>query len=439
MNALRHRRNQRAGEIAINVVTMLLCRRATTRLAPRFSGQLRRLSASSTPGQYTTSDVAERVAQRVAERKEWPTWKEPTLAGILKFGSMPDPPLPSAAELDVEFPVKPPDFERLANPPVGEIQLTWFGHATVLCQFNGVNIIADPVFSDRCSPFQWSGPRRFRQPPCSLNDLKQHGIPIDVCLISHNHYDHLDYNSVRDLARDFDPHFVVPLGLRRWFESRLLALYPAGGGFMHGRGHKISEVDWWDEVATIPMPVQPAPAAERDADNNGGEESQPQPKLDEPRYMPLKFTAVPMQHWSNRLGWDIDKTLWCGYVVESTTTTTTTTSDSNSSSSVRPQRFLFTGDTGWFDGLKLMPERFPGGFEWAAIPIGAYTPRDFLRPQHMNPEEGVRMYQAVGAEKAMPIHWGTFMLTKEDVLEPRKQLIVRHVVVCVCVCVLRES
>ena len=113
-----------------------------------------------------------------------------------------------------------------------------------------------------------------------------------------------------------------------------------------------------------------------------------------------------MQHWSSRKGWDRDRTLWCGYVLE----------EENSG------RAIFAGDTGWFDGVQLIGEEY-GPFDLALLPIGAYTPQEFMKPQHVNPAQAVEMMRALKAHNALPIHWGTFQLTSEHYLEPRDWLL----------------
>ena len=112
-----------------------------------------------------------------------------------------------------------------------------------------------------------------------------------------------------------------------------------------------------------------------------------------------------MRHWSNRNG-DRDKTLWCGYSVKG--------SNNN--------KFLFPGDTAWFDQLEQIGKQY-GPFDLAALPIGAYEPRDFMKHNHIDPEHAVRMKDAIRAKAAVPIHWGTFPLTTEPVLEPRELLV----------------
>ena len=291
---------------------------------------------------------------------------------------------PSQKQLDTYFPVLSMDWDKLQQQQQhaqsnNSIQITWLGHASLLVQMGGLNILTDPVWSDRCSPAQWFGPKRYRAPPCSLAELCQ-TINIDVVLISHNHYDHLDRTTVREIAKLApQAQFVVPLGLQQWLRNNVESQL------------NIFELDW-HETSQILSASSSSSNAEHSSD----------------RTRAVRVTALPMRHWSNRTG-DRDKTLWCGYRVQTT--------DEPAKS------FLFPGDTAWFDGLKdMIGERY-GPFDVAALPIGAYEPRDFMRHAHMNVDEAVAMKEAIRARHAVPIHWGTFPLTIEPVMEPREKLV----------------
>jgi L-ascorbate metabolism protein UlaG (beta-lactamase superfamily) len=237
---------------------------------------------------------------------------------------------------------------------VSEATLTWIGHATLLLQLNGINILTDPNFSERASPLSFVGPKRQVGLPLSIADLPH----IDIVVISHNHYDHLDRDTVKQLNAQPGgaPQFFVPLGLKAWF---------------NGEGiDNISELDWWDR------------RTERG----------------------LMIHSVPVQHWSARGPADRNKTLWCGWVIEAPNL-----------------RFFFAGDTGYSQDFRDIGRRF-GGFDLAALPIGAYEPRWFMQTQHINPEEAVRIHQDLHARYSVGIHWGTFVLTDEPLDEPPKKL-----------------
>jgi len=260
--------------------------------------------------------------------------------------------LPRIPEDGWHFPVDTPDLAYLrANR--GDRTITWIGHATVLLQLDGVNILTDPHFTERASPVSFAGPKRWVQPAIALADLPH----IDVVVISHNHYDHLDDGTVRALARQAGgpPRFYVPIGLAPWFAERGIAAV---------------EMDWWDR-------------------RDDG---------------PLAIHFVPAQHWSARTWWDRNRTLWGGFVVDA-----------------RDFRFLFIGDTGYSADFRDIGARF-GDFDLAAIPIGAYEPRWFMSPQHVDPDEAVRIHRDVHARQSLAVHWGTFLLTDEPLDEPPRKL-----------------
>jgi len=233
--------------------------------------------------------------------------------------------------------------------------LTWIGHATLLLQIGGRNILTDPVFSDRASPVQWVGPKRVVPPGMPLDDLPQ----IDIVVISHDHYDALDEGSVRKIhERDTEgrTQFFVPLGFRSWFEKRGI--------------HRVVELDWWDC---------------RKADG-------------------LEITAVPVQHWSKRGLLFDNKRLWAGWAIRAP-----------------GFNFLFCGDSGYAPLFREIGRRL-GPFDLAAIPIGAYEPRWFMRDFHLNPEEAVQVHVDLRSKRSIGIHWGTFILTDEPLDEPPERL-----------------
>jgi N-acyl-phosphatidylethanolamine-hydrolysing phospholipase D len=331
----------------------------------------------------SNEEIARLVQQRVRERDSWLVDGEPPerIAGLADFGNFflevfpkyalhKDPPQDF---LDEHFPLKPiEDWNHLQNPPVDKIQLTWLGHASVLMQVQGCNVVTDPVFSQRCAPTQWSGPKRVRQPPCGVRDLFTK-LMVDVVLISHNHYDHLDYDTVREIHRHSPATaFVVPLGIREWFHKNVSS------------NTIVYELDWNEHV-------------DYSYSTDNGRQT-------------LRIISVPMRHWGSRYGIDRDTTLWCGYSL------------ATQSARQMPKRILFPGDTAWFDDMdKLVGEPY-GPHDVAAIPIGAYEPRNFMKHNHVNVEEAVRMKDALHAKAAVPIHWGTFSLTVEPFLEPKEVL-----------------
>ena len=233
--------------------------------------------------------------------------------------------------------------------------LTWIGHATVLLQLKGKNILTDPHYSERASPVRWAGPKRVIGPGLSFEALPY----IDIVVISHDHYDALDERTVVRLHKRKGGEkttFFVPLGLRSWFEDLGI--------------RKVVELDWWEEYS---------------------EEN-------------LRITAVPVQHWSKRSLFSTNKTLWAGWVIQS-----------------NDFRFFFVGDSGYTPHFKEIGQKL-GPFDLAAIPVGAYAPRWFMRPHHISPEEAVQVHLDVRCRKSVAIHWGTFILSDEPLDEPPKRL-----------------
>ena len=142
--------------------------------------------------------------------------------------------------------------------------VTWVGHATLLLQLDGVNLLTDPIWSERASPVSFAGPRRYSAPGLRFEDLP----PVHVVVISHDHYDHLDVDTLRRLAREHRPRFLVPLGVRAWFADI-------------GIVEDVEELDWW-QARTVRS---------------------------------LAFTCVPAQHFSGRTPFDRDRRLWAGWSV----------------------------------------------------------------------------------------------------------------------------
>lgn len=224
-----------------------------------------------------------------------------------------------------------------------DLRVTLVNHATVLIQLAGINILTDPIWSRRTSPFSWAGPARYHQPGIRFEDLP----PIDVVLLSHNHWDHLDLPTLQRLAREHHPRFIVPLG---------------NGAFLERHGVPgATDVDWWDRV----------PLAEA-----------------------VELVSVPVQHWSTRTRLDLRKTLWCGFVLRSPR-----------------GNVYFAGDTGLGSGkvFRLAAERL-GPFRMALIPIGAFLPRWFMKDNHLSPSDAIEAHRFLDAETSIAIHHGCFDL-----------------------------
>jgi N-acyl-phosphatidylethanolamine-hydrolysing phospholipase D len=278
--------------------------------------------------------------------------------------------LPKPPENGYRFPIDKPDLAWLgANKTIPSA--TWIGHATMLLQSNGVNLLTDPVFSDRASPVSFMGPKRKVPPALSLAQLPH----IDVVLISHNHYDHLDVDSVQRLNAQAGgpPLFLVPLGVKDW---------------MHDKGiDNVREMDWWESAAV----------------------------------QGLDIDFVPSQHWSVRGLFDRNETLWGGWVVRTAAVATADNPAHPASERGRPFSFYFAGDTGYSKDFADIGRKY-GGFDLAMIPIGAYAPRWFMSNQHVDPAQAVQIHRDVHAKQSIAIHWGTFELSDEPLDEPPKLL-----------------
>ncbi|MDH3328348.1 MAG: MBL fold metallo-hydrolase [Desulfobulbaceae bacterium] len=170
---------------------------------------------------------------------------------------------PDYEENASKVPTVKADLDQIRNPQTAP-QVTWIGHATVLIQYRGIAILTDPIFSDRASPVTFLGPKRVHPPALSIEDLPK----IDYVVLSHNHYDHLDLKSVRDIGSDV--FWLVPLGLKKWFVNAGI------------KEEKVIEFDWWDK---------------RQFDR-------------------VIISATPAQHWSSRSLWDKSETLWVSWLMQ---------------------------------------------------------------------------------------------------------------------------
>ncbi len=248
---------------------------------------------------------------------------------------------------------EPPPPARVDD---GTARVTFVGHATLLIQVAGLNILTDPVWSERASPFSFAGPKRVQAPGVAFDALPR----IDVVLISHDHYDHLDLPTLRRLdARDM-PQVIVPLGNR----ARVAEAMPAS---------RVSEHDWGASV-------------------------------------PLKAGATvhvePMLHGSGRSPFDQQATLWAAYVVQAA-----------------GLKIYHVGDAGYGDGaIYRATGQKHGGVDLAILPIGAYEPVSFMVDSHMAPAEAVKLMADVRARQALAHHFEAFQLGFEAYDAPRQDL-----------------
>jgi L-ascorbate metabolism protein UlaG (beta-lactamase superfamily) len=185
-------------------------------------------------------------------------------------------------------PVQKPEFLRTRE--TSQLRATWLGHACFYVEFpGGLRVLFDPVFEHRCSPFSWLGPGRFTEAPCKISEIPT----IDAVVISHNHYDHLSYPTVKEISqRQPNCHFFVPLGNEKWF---------------HKSGIKnVTELDWWDQRdITLSQTTQKV------------ETTKPEEPISSAASMTATISCLPCQHTTARTPFDARRTLWASWSIES--------------------------------------------------------------------------------------------------------------------------
>jgi L-ascorbate metabolism protein UlaG (beta-lactamase superfamily) len=233
-----------------------------------------------------------------------------------------------------------------------DLRISLVGHATFLIQFAGYNVLTDPVWSERASPFSFAGPRRHNPPGIPFDRLPR----VDVVLISHNHYDHMDLPSILRIWTRDQPRIIAPLGND--------TIIRAHAPLIH-----VSTLDWGDRLEIIPG---------------------------------LHIFMEPAHHWSARATNDRNHALWAAFVIRAA-----------------GRSVYFAGDTGYGGGrhFRGTAARHPN-LDIALLPIGAYEPRWFMASNHMNPSDAVSAFRILRARSALGYHWGTFRLTDEGVDQP---------------------
>jgi L-ascorbate metabolism protein UlaG (beta-lactamase superfamily) len=247
----------------------------------------------------------------------------------------------------------------------GPESLTWLGHACFLVRTGGFTILTDPFLSERASPFERFGPKRYVPPGLPIEALP----PIDAIVISHNHYDHLDERSVEKISMKgrAAPVAIVPSGLGRFFASR--------------RYSDVRELGWGE--GTLLRKSSSLPSASSSSASSS-----------------VSLTCLPSIHFSGRTPFDRNRTLWCSWSIVSPAL-----------------RLFFAGDTGYGPVFGAIGSEH-GPFDAALVPIGAYEPASIMAPVHLTPEEAVRVGRDVGARTLVAMHWGTIVLTDEPAFEP---------------------
>ncbi|ODV80399.1 putative N-acyl-phosphatidylethanolamine-hydrolyzing phospholipase D [Suhomyces tanzawaensis NRRL Y-17324] len=239
-----------------------------------------------------------------------------------------------------------------------QLLFTWLGQSCSLVQVAGINFLTDPIMSDHLIS-QSIGPKRFLKSPLSYDDIKYAtNDKIDYVLVSHDHPDHLELDFAKQIGNTTT--WIVPLGLK---------LKLARKGI-----YKVIEMDWWD---TIPLDVA----------------------------SPDKYevVCVPAMHWSGRYVFDSNKSLWCSFIIRR-----------NGESLV-----YHAGDTGYLKDLfKVLGHKY-GPIQLGLLPIGQYCPSWHQKPRHISPQESLQICADASIKFMKGIHWGTFKLSSEPILEPK--------------------
>lgn len=261
----------------------------------------------------------------------------------------------------------------------------------------------DPVFEDCCAPVQTKNFKRFTPPPCEIEDLPM----VDAVVISHNHYDHLSYPTILRIKKKFpEVHFFAPLGNKTWFEKSGVT--------------NVTELDWW-ESRDVTLEKVKSPDGRVDSISVSSTNGR------KPGAITATISALPCQHVSARSLFDRCKTLWASWSVES-----------------GGSKVYFAGDTGYRTVPKSIPAhvddyseeyahlptcpafsqigKHRGPFDVGLIPIGAYEPRWMFSNVHASPKDAVNIFIDTKCRNALGMHWGTWVLTEEEVLAPPREL-----------------
>ena len=235
-----------------------------------------------------------------------------------------------------------------------DFTITWIGHSTFLIQLDGLTIVTDPVWAKSMGFSE-----RLEEPGLSIDEIP----PVDIILLSHSHYDHMDVPSLKKLKGT--PAILVPEGLGPKVR-RLM------------RENRVYELPWWGQV----------------------------------HIGTVEFHFVPAQHWTKRTLTDTNTSHWGGWVIQQRMPASNEASDS----------IYFAGDSGYFQGFRQIGERFPA-ITYALMPIGAYEPEWFMGTQHMTPEEAIQAFVDVRAEVFIPMHYGAFYLADDTTEEALNRLL----------------
>jgi L-ascorbate metabolism protein UlaG (beta-lactamase superfamily) len=266
-----------------------------------------------------------------------------------------------------KFPRKPlgpfrTDVAVYGTAPESGLRVTWMGHSSLLVEIDGVRVLVDPMWDERASPSRWAGPKRFFAAPMRLEDLPS----VDVVLVSHDHYDHLGEDTIRQLAE------LASMREATWVTSLVVGESLRQFGV---QAEKIAELDWTQSVAV-----------------EG-----------------LQITAVPSRHFSGRGMFNRFETLWSAFVLKG-----------------KKHTVYFGADSGWWEGFAEIGATY-GPFDLTMLEIGAF---DVLWDGiHLGPDGAARAFEALGGADLqrrglmMPIHWGLFDLALHAWRQPMERLL----------------
>ncbi len=255
-----------------------------------------------------------------------------------------------------QVPNVPPELDYLHANRL-DTSITWIGHSTFFIQYEGLNMLTDPVWAKRMG-FE----RRLGEPGIEIAEVP----PVDVILISHSHYDHMHMASIRRLY-GAGTTLIVPVGLRKKMIRK---------GF-----HNCLELKWWEHTVI----------------------------------RNVKISFVPTQHWTRRTPFDTNTSHWGGYILEPANTAKPAGGEGADEAQLLPPNLYFAGDSGYFPGFKDIGKRYR--IHVAMMPIGAYEPEWFMTSQHVNPEEALQAFLDVKADTMIPMHYGTFRLADDTARE----------------------
>ena len=302
----------------------------------------------------------------------------------------------------VSSPLLLQEVPPLPSPSNSNLHFTWIGHSTCLFQVkDSFTILTDPMFSKRASPYKtFLGVPRDVPPAYTIQELINHHSndnsvvnsdgrqseqdyvfgKVDICCITHDHYDHMDKESVKDLKHHVQL-WVVPLGIGDWLvESCSIDR------------QKIVELQWWQQLRVSKMSGRIVIPHDQSLTDNTADF--------------IDITCCPSSHWGGRNLFDRNTRLWCSFAF-----------------SAESLKFFFCGDSGYpkFPLFRQIGDTL-GPFDLSCIPIGAYEPRYMNKDSHCNPREAVKIHKDLHSKHSVAIHWGSFQLTEEAMDAPPNEL-----------------